>query len=157
MARVGGTQLLLPVRTHHRASQHVSPPPPQFSMTTDLPFSNFWFDSPVCCVYLLSRSQRTNTVMEAAICTLVTQFKTYAGEHGCSSTLSKEEFRNLVTSQLPNYVKVHPQRLDKAIWRIMHALGRCGFAENLIVVYHHSDCLSRARVTLIKPQTCKYD
>uniref|UniRef100_A0A8C4GSZ8 S100 calcium binding protein U n=2 Tax=Dicentrarchus labrax TaxID=13489 RepID=A0A8C4GSZ8_DICLA len=43
--------------------------------------------------------------MEAAICTLVTQFKTYAGKDGSSSTLSKDEFHNLVTSQLPNYVK----------------------------------------------------
>ncbi|XP_028454160.1 protein S100-A11 [Perca flavescens] len=43
--------------------------------------------------------------MEAAICTLVTQFKTYAGKDGSSSTLSKDEFQNLVTSELPNYVK----------------------------------------------------
>ncbi|KAL7381682.1 hypothetical protein ABVT39_009408 [Epinephelus coioides] len=43
--------------------------------------------------------------MESAICTLVTQFKTYAGQNGDSSTLSKDEFRSLVSSQLPNYVK----------------------------------------------------
>ncbi|XP_056877690.1 protein S100-A11 [Takifugu flavidus] len=43
--------------------------------------------------------------MEAAICTLVSQFKTFAGKDGSSSTLSKEEFHNLVTSQLPNFVK----------------------------------------------------
>ncbi|TMS18123.1 protein S100-A13 [Larimichthys crocea] len=43
--------------------------------------------------------------METAICTLITQFKTYAGKDGSASTLSKEEFQNLVTSQLPNYVK----------------------------------------------------
>nr|XP_046274142.1 protein S100-A11 [Scatophagus argus] len=43
--------------------------------------------------------------MEAAISTLVTQFKTYAGKDGSSSTLSKDEFQNLVTSQLPNFVK----------------------------------------------------
>ncbi|XP_031151930.1 protein S100-A11 [Sander lucioperca] len=43
--------------------------------------------------------------MEAAICTLVNQFKTYAGKDGSSSTLSKDEFQNLVTSELPNYVK----------------------------------------------------
>ncbi|KAM9838419.1 protein S100-A11 [Aulostomus maculatus] len=43
--------------------------------------------------------------MEAAILTLVTQFKTFAGKDGSSSTLSKDEFHNLVTSQLPNYVK----------------------------------------------------
>ncbi|XP_074470232.1 protein S100-A13-like [Sebastes fasciatus] len=43
--------------------------------------------------------------MEAAICTLVTHFKNYAGKDGSSSTLSKDEFQNLVTSQLPNYVK----------------------------------------------------
>lgn len=47
------------------------------------------------------------TAMEAAICTLVTQFKAYAGKDGSASTLSKDEFQNLVTSQLPNYVKVH--------------------------------------------------
>ncbi|KAF3707327.1 Protein S100-A11 Calgizzarin Protein S100-C S100 calcium-binding protein A11 [Channa argus] len=43
--------------------------------------------------------------MEAAICTLVNEFKVYAGKDGSSSTLSKDEFHNLVTSQLPNYVK----------------------------------------------------
>ncbi|XP_047461390.1 protein S100-A11 [Mugil cephalus] len=43
--------------------------------------------------------------MEAAITTLVAQFKTYAGKDGSASTLSKDEFHNLVTSQLPNYVK----------------------------------------------------
>ncbi|XP_044028553.1 protein S100-A11 [Siniperca chuatsi] len=43
--------------------------------------------------------------MEAAICTLVTQFKTYAGNEGSSSTLSKDEFQKLVSTQLPNYVK----------------------------------------------------
>lgn len=41
--------------------------------------------------------------MEAAICTLVTEFKSYAGNDG---HLSKQEFQNLVTSQLPTYVKV---------------------------------------------------
>lgn len=44
--------------------------------------------------------------MEAAICTLVSQFKTFAGKDGSSSTLSKEEFHQLVSSQLPNLVKV---------------------------------------------------
>lgn len=44
--------------------------------------------------------------MEAAICTLVSQFKTFAGKDGSASTLSKEEFHSLVTSQLPNFVKV---------------------------------------------------
>ncbi|XP_040044786.1 protein S100-A11 [Gasterosteus aculeatus] len=43
--------------------------------------------------------------MEAAIFTIVTQFKTCAGKDGSTSTLSKDEFQNLVISQLPNYVK----------------------------------------------------
>ncbi|XP_071374442.1 protein S100-A11 [Centroberyx affinis] len=43
--------------------------------------------------------------MEDAINTLVSQFKTYAGKDGSSSTLSKEEFHSLVISQLPNFVK----------------------------------------------------
>uniref|UniRef100_A0A4W6FCW4 EF-hand domain-containing protein n=1 Tax=Lates calcarifer TaxID=8187 RepID=A0A4W6FCW4_LATCA len=43
--------------------------------------------------------------METAISTLVTQFKVFAGKDGSASTLSKDEFHNLVTSQLPNYVK----------------------------------------------------
>ncbi|KAI4901602.1 hypothetical protein NFI96_026401, partial [Prochilodus magdalenae] len=43
--------------------------------------------------------------MEAAINTLVSQFKTYAGKEGSSYTLSKDEFQNLLRSQLPNYVK----------------------------------------------------
>lgn len=51
--------------------------------------------------------------MEAAICTLITQFKQYAGKDGSSSTLSKDEFHSLVTSQLPNYVQVHPQHVQK--------------------------------------------
>lgn len=45
--------------------------------------------------------------MESAICTIVTQFKNYAGKDGSSSTLSKEEFHNLVSSQLSNYVQVN--------------------------------------------------
>uniref|UniRef100_A0A3Q4BMJ9 EF-hand domain-containing protein n=1 Tax=Mola mola TaxID=94237 RepID=A0A3Q4BMJ9_MOLML len=43
--------------------------------------------------------------MEAAICTLISQFKMHAGKDGSSSTLSKDEFHSLVTSQLPNFVK----------------------------------------------------
>ncbi len=44
--------------------------------------------------------------MESAINVLVSQFKTYAGKDGSANTLSKEEFQSLVTSQLPNFVKV---------------------------------------------------
>ncbi|XP_006641613.1 protein S100-A11 [Lepisosteus oculatus] len=43
--------------------------------------------------------------MEAAINTLVNQFKTFAGNDGSADTLSKEELRSLVSSQLPNFVK----------------------------------------------------
>ncbi|XP_036448664.1 protein S100-A13-like [Colossoma macropomum] len=43
--------------------------------------------------------------MEAAINTLVSQFKAFAGKEGSSNTLSKDEFQKLLTSQLPNYVK----------------------------------------------------
>ncbi|XP_061902307.1 protein S100-A11 [Entelurus aequoreus] len=43
--------------------------------------------------------------MEAAILTLVSQFKAYAGNDGAANTLSKDEFHSLLTSQLPNYVK----------------------------------------------------
>ncbi|KAM3858056.1 protein S100-A11 [Diretmus argenteus] len=43
--------------------------------------------------------------MESAIGVLVAQFKTYAGKDGSSSTLSKDEFCSLVTSQLPTLVK----------------------------------------------------
>ncbi|XP_030002613.1 protein S100-A11 [Sphaeramia orbicularis] len=43
--------------------------------------------------------------MEAAICTIVTQFKAHAGKDGSSSTLSKDEFQTLVTSELSNYAK----------------------------------------------------
>ncbi|XP_076611262.1 protein S100-A11 [Chaetodon auriga] len=58
--------------------------------------------------YHLSISAQTTSAqatMEAAICTLVTQFKTYAGSDGSSSTLSKDEFHKLVVTQLPNFVK----------------------------------------------------
>ncbi|XP_020504277.1 protein S100-A11 [Labrus bergylta] len=53
--------------------------------------------------------------MEAAICTLVTQFKSYAGKDGSSSTLSKDEFQNLVIAQLPNHVKnaSDPQAIEQ--------------------------------------------
>lgn len=44
--------------------------------------------------------------MEAAINTIVSQFKVYAGHDASSNTLSKEEFHKLVSSQLPNFVKV---------------------------------------------------
>lgn len=45
-------------------------------------------------------------MMESAIGVLVSQFKAYAGSDGSSDTLSKDEFRRLVTSELPNFVKV---------------------------------------------------
>ncbi|XP_072303264.1 protein S100-A11 [Eucyclogobius newberryi] len=44
--------------------------------------------------------------MEAAISTLVSQFKACAGKDGSASTLSKEEFQNLVSTHLPNFVKL---------------------------------------------------
>uniref|UniRef100_A0A8C6SD39 EF-hand domain-containing protein n=1 Tax=Neogobius melanostomus TaxID=47308 RepID=A0A8C6SD39_9GOBI len=44
--------------------------------------------------------------MEAAISTMVSLFKTYAGKDGAAGTLSKEEFQNLVSTQLPNFVKL---------------------------------------------------
>ncbi|KAM4725838.1 protein S100-A11 [Anableps anableps] len=43
--------------------------------------------------------------MEAAITTIVSQFKVYAGNEGSSTTLSRDEFHKLVTSQLSNLVK----------------------------------------------------
>ncbi|XP_077598997.1 protein S100-A11 [Stigmatopora nigra] len=43
--------------------------------------------------------------MEAAIMTLVNQFKTYAGNDGRAGTLSRDEFHRLVAEQLPNFVK----------------------------------------------------
>ncbi|XP_014843237.1 PREDICTED: protein S100-A13-like [Poecilia mexicana] len=53
--------------------------------------------------------------MEAAITTIVSQFKVYAGNEGSSSTLSKDEFHKLVTSQLPNFVKnaSNPASIDQ--------------------------------------------
>ncbi|MCI4374764.1 hypothetical protein PGIGA_G00009820 [Pangasianodon gigas] len=43
--------------------------------------------------------------MEAAINTLVSQFKAFAGKEGSNHTLSKNELQSLLTSQLPNYTK----------------------------------------------------
>ncbi|XP_048882904.1 protein S100-A11 [Brienomyrus brachyistius] len=43
--------------------------------------------------------------MEPAINTLISHFKTHAGKEGTASTLSKEEFHNLLVSQLPTFVK----------------------------------------------------
>ncbi|XP_072535139.1 protein S100-A11-like [Salminus brasiliensis] len=43
--------------------------------------------------------------MEAAINTLVSQFKAYAGKQGSAQTLSREEFQSMLTSQLKSYIK----------------------------------------------------
>lgn len=74
--------------------------------------------------------------MEAAICTLVAQFKTFAGKDGSSSTLSKEEFHNLVTSQLPNFVKVDPEG-----WREPNAAVKLTLLQYL-KIFHHSQTWS---------------
>lgn len=66
------------------------------------------------CLYLCSKLLTTfsssfelkDLIMEAAITTLVSQFKVFAGKDGSTSTLSKDEFQNLLTSQLPSYAKV---------------------------------------------------
>ncbi|XP_068603627.1 protein S100-A13-like [Brachionichthys hirsutus] len=47
---------------------------------------------------------RPSSTMEAAIFTLITQFKAHAGKDGAAGTLSRDEFRSLVASQLPTYV-----------------------------------------------------
>lgn len=46
------------------------------------------------------------SLMEAAINILVSQFKAFAGKEGPSHTLSRDEFQSLLSSQLPNYMKV---------------------------------------------------
>lgn len=53
--------------------------------------------------------------MEAAIGVLVSQFKAYAGSDGSTDTLSREEFHRLVTSELPNFVKVKSVGLTENI------------------------------------------
>ncbi|XP_020788521.1 protein S100-A11 [Boleophthalmus pectinirostris] len=70
--------------------------------------------------------------MEAAISTVVSQFKNYAGKDGSASTLSKDEFQNLVSSQLPNFVKLSSD--PGAIDQLMKSLdqdndGELTFAE----------------------------
>ncbi|XP_036001179.1 protein S100-A13 [Fundulus heteroclitus] len=62
-----------------------------------------------------AQTQQAQAAMEAAITTIVTQFKLYAGNEGSSSTLSRDEFQKLVTSQLPNFVKNanDPKALDQ--------------------------------------------
>lgn len=74
-----------------------------------------------CCDCLFTFQVSTQAIMEAAICTLITQFKQYAGKDGSSSTLSKDEFHSLVTTQLPNYVQVHPQHVQtlKNLWLVI--------------------------------------
>ncbi|XP_061574373.1 protein S100-A11-like [Cololabis saira] len=44
-------------------------------------------------------------MMESAIGVLLSQFKMYAGSDGSSDTLSRDEFRKLVKSELSNFVK----------------------------------------------------
>lgn len=51
--------------------------------------------------------------MESAVGVLVDQFKVYAGSDGSSDTLSKDEFRRLVRSELPNFVKVRTEWFTK--------------------------------------------
>ncbi|KAL7883096.1 hypothetical protein SRHO_G00007540 [Serrasalmus rhombeus] len=70
--------------------------------------------------------------MESAINVLVSQFKAYAGKDGSLHTLSKDEFQNLVATQLPNLVKnaTDPAVID----RLMGSLdenndGELTFAE----------------------------
>ncbi|XP_013864665.1 protein S100-A11 [Austrofundulus limnaeus] len=60
-------------------------------------------------------SPNTASIMEAAINTIVSQFKVYAGHDASSNTLSKDEFHKLVSSQLPNFVKnaSDPGAVDK--------------------------------------------
>lgn len=60
--------------------------------------------------------------MEAAINTLVTQFKTFAGKDGCSNTLSRDEFQNLLTAQLPNLVKVRLWNSSKPLLPVIKIL-----------------------------------
>ncbi|XP_022529922.1 protein S100-A11 [Astyanax mexicanus] len=43
--------------------------------------------------------------MEAAINTLVSQFKAFAGKQGSDQTLSREEFQSMLNTQLKNYIK----------------------------------------------------
>ncbi|XP_062847960.1 protein S100-A13-like [Trichomycterus rosablanca] len=43
--------------------------------------------------------------MEAAINIILSQFKAFAGKEGSADTLSKDELQNLLTCQLPNFVK----------------------------------------------------
>ncbi|XP_057684321.1 protein S100-A11 [Corythoichthys intestinalis] len=59
--------------------------------------------------------------MEAAILTLVNQFKAYAGNDGCAGTLSRDEFHQLVAAQLPNFVKTGD---SGAVDRLMSSLDQ---------------------------------
>ncbi|XP_051926224.1 protein S100-A11 [Hippocampus zosterae] len=64
--------------------------------------------------------------MEAAILTLVQQFKEYAGRDGSAATLSRDEFRQLVASQLPNFVETAE---PDAAERLMSSLDQNGDGE----------------------------
>ncbi|XP_019723486.1 protein S100-A11 [Hippocampus comes] len=69
--------------------------------------------------------------MEAAILTLVRQFKEYAGHDGSASTLSRDEFHQLVASQLPNFVKTgEPGAVDHLMSSLdQNADGELTFCE----------------------------
>uniref|UniRef100_A0A3B3ZBH6 EF-hand domain-containing protein n=2 Tax=Periophthalmus magnuspinnatus TaxID=409849 RepID=A0A3B3ZBH6_9GOBI len=60
--------------------------------------------------------------MEAAITTLVSHFKTSAGKDGSACTLSKDELQNLVSTQLPNFVKLSSE--PGAIDQLMRSLDQ---------------------------------
>ncbi|XP_036931380.1 uncharacterized protein LOC119006602 isoform X3 [Acanthopagrus latus] len=65
--------------------------------------------------------------MESAVSVLVSQFKAYAGSDGSSDTLSRDEFHRLVTSQLPNFVKVYAKASEN---------GECVSALCVVLLAH---------------------
>ncbi|KAM9310837.1 S100 calcium binding protein W [Pholidichthys leucotaenia] len=60
--------------------------------------------------------------MESAIIELVSLFKAYAGSDCSSNTLSRDEFRKLVASELPNLVE--NARDPAAIDQLMSSLDK---------------------------------
>ncbi|XP_042345727.1 protein S100-A13-like [Plectropomus leopardus] len=60
--------------------------------------------------------------MESAVGVLVSQFKAYAGSDGSSDTLNRDEFHKLVTSELPNLVKIATDHT--AIDQLMSSLDK---------------------------------
>uniref|UniRef100_UPI0037E92DD3 protein S100-A11 n=1 Tax=Semicossyphus pulcher TaxID=241346 RepID=UPI0037E92DD3 len=75
------------------------------------------------------------SIMDAAISTIIALFNKHAGKDGSGSTLSKEEFQNLVTADLSDLVKNASD--PGAIERLMGSLDKDDDGELTFLEFWH--------------------